>query len=110
YRVAAHLAVLGWFLREFTILQDGQAYVTVAWGIYALVVLFLGFRLGSSRVRTLGMVTIFIVVGKLFLVDLTQINTLLRILLFIGFGALFLVVGYLLQTRWMPESPGGRDE
>ncbi|MFH5832247.1 DUF2339 domain-containing protein [Halalkalibaculum sp. DA384] len=100
YRLAAHLALLGWFMKELSILQNGQAFVSVAWGIYALLILFLGFRQESNRIRFAGMATIFLVVGKLFLVDLSQISTLLRILLFIGFGVVFLVVSYLLHKRW----------
>ncbi|MDR8393664.1 DUF2339 domain-containing protein [Aliifodinibius sp. S!AR15-10] len=100
YRLAAHIGLLGWFLNELLILQDGQAYVTIAWGIYALLILFLGFYRNSSRIRFLGMLTILLVVGKLFLVDLSQISTLLRILLFIGFGVVFLVVSYLLHQKW----------
>ncbi|MDZ7691599.1 MAG: DUF2339 domain-containing protein [Balneolaceae bacterium] len=107
YRLTAHIALLGWFLKELSTLQDGQAYVTVAWGIYALAVLYVGFRESNIRIRLLGMATIFLVVGKLFLVDLTQINTLLRILLFIGFGAIFLLVSYFLHKNWgePPNSP-----
>lgn len=99
YRLAAHVGVLGWFMKELSIVQDGQAFVTIAWGLYALFILFLGFRQQSTRVRFAGMITIFIVVGKLFLVDLSQINTLLRILLFIGFGVVFLLASYLLHKR-----------
>jgi hypothetical protein len=69
-------------------------------GYVPLLVLFLGFYRNSSRIRFLGMLTILLVVGKLFLVDLSQISTLLRILLFIGFGVVFLVVRYLLHQKW----------
>ncbi len=100
YGLVAHLALLGWFMKELTVLQDGQAYVTVAWGIYGLLILFAGFFRSSNTIRFLGMATIFVVVGKLFLVDLTQISTLLRILLFIGLGGVFLAVSYFLQKRW----------
>lgn len=100
YRLMAHIGLLAWFLKELSVLEDGQAYVTIAWGIYALIVLFTGFWKDLVRLRFIGMATIFVVVGKLFLVDLSQIQTILRILLFIGFGTLFLAAGYFLQTRW----------
>lgn len=100
YRGAAHVGMLAWFLQELVILDNGQAFVTVSWGVYALLILFVGFWKNIVPLRFIGMATIFLVVAKLFLVDLTQIQTLLRILLFIGFGALFLAVGYYFQTRW----------
>lgn len=100
YRAGAHIALLGWFMKELAVLEEGQAYVTVAWGVYALAVLFIGFWRDLGRLRFLGMATIFLVVAKLFLIDLNQLQTMLRILLFIGFGALFLGAGYFLQTRW----------
>jgi len=100
YRLAAHVALLGWLLKELLILQEGQALVTVAWGVYALAVLFIGFWRDVGRLRFIGMGTIFLVVAKLFLIDLAQLETLLRILLFIGFGVAFLAAGYYLQLRW----------
>lgn len=100
YRLSAHIAFLGWLFKELSVLEDGQAFVTVAWGIYALAVLFIGFWRNIGRLRFIGMATVFLVVAKLFLVDLTQLQTILRILLFIGFGVVFLAAGYLLQQHW----------
>jgi uncharacterized membrane protein len=48
------------------------------------------------------MATLFLVVGKLFLVDLAGVEAVWRILLFLGFGGLFLVLGYYLQHLWRP--------
>jgi len=50
--------------------------------------------------RLVGRATIFVVVGKLFLVDLSQLQAIWRILLFMGFGAVFLLLGYYGQSRW----------
>lgn len=100
YRLAAHICLLAWFVKELSYLENGQAFVTIAWGIYALVILFIGLGRNVTGFRLLGMATIFLVTGKLFLVDLSQIQTVVRILLFLGFGTLFLLVGYYLQNRW----------
>lgn len=104
YRVLAHLFMLGWLLNELSVLDNGQAWVTVAWGGYAVILLLISFRSDIKRLRVIGMGTILLVVGKLFLIDLSQIDTLLRILLFIGFGAVLLALSYLFQRTLQSQS------
>jgi uncharacterized membrane protein len=103
YRVAAHAAVLAWLWRELSVLPGGEAYVTIAWGLYAVGLLVVGLRLDLSSPVRGGMVTLFIVVGKLFLVDLAEVEALWRVLLFLGFGVLFLSLSYYLQALWRPS-------
>ena len=100
YRLVAHLALLGWFLYEFSSLENGQAFVSVAWGFYAIGILILGFMKDLNWLRIAGMGTIFLVVGKLFLVDLSKLEAIWRILLFIGFGTVFLMIGYYVQQKF----------
>lgn len=110
YRVAAHAALLAWLWQELSSLPNGAAYTTIAWGLYAAGLLVAGLRLdGPSLMRT-GMATLFLVVGKLFLVDLAGVEAVWRILLFLGFGGLFLVLSYYLQHLWRPKAgaAGGR--
>src|SRR5918997_3463264 len=102
YRVAAHAAVLAWLWRELSSLQGGEAYVTVAWGVYAVGLLIAGLRLDRSAAVRGGMATLFLVAGKLFLVDLAEVEALWRVLLFVGFGVLFLSLSYYLQALWRP--------
>jgi len=103
YRLIAHLALLGWFFAEFRPLDNGQAFISASWGVYALTILVLGYLRNLKWLRLAGMGTIFLVVGKLFLVDLSQLEALWRILLFIGFGALLLVIGYVIQQKFNIE-------
>lgn len=106
YRLMAHLGLLGWFLSELTILENGQAYVSVCWGIYAISLLIYGLTKEKEDLRLAAMGTIFLVVGKLFLIDLSQLQAIWRILLFIGFGALFLLLSYYVQNTFLKdESP-----
>lgn len=100
YRVVAHLALLGWFLRELSVLTNGQAYVTIAWGVYALALLVSGLRLNLDLLRNVGLGTLFLVVGKLFLVDLASLEAIWRILLFLCFGGVFLVISYYFRALW----------
>lgn len=103
YRLAAHLGLLGWFLSELSTLENGQAFVSVCWGMYAIALLIYGLTTENDDIRMAGMGTIFLVVGKLFLVDLSQLQAIWRILLFIGFGALFLLISYYVQRRFLNE-------
>ena len=103
YRIAAHAAVLAWLWRELSALPGGEAYVTIAWGLYAVGLLVAGLRLDRSAFVRGGMATLFLVAGKLFLVDLAEVEALWRVLLFLGFGALFLSLSYYLQALWRPS-------
>ncbi|MGB3635413.1 MAG: DUF2339 domain-containing protein [Rubrobacteraceae bacterium] len=100
YRIVAHVAVLAWLWRELGAFPDGAAYVTVSWGVYAAGLLVLGLRRSSNGLVRVGIITLFLVVGKLFLVDLAWVGAIWRILLFLGFGGLFLVLSYYLQALW----------
>jgi uncharacterized membrane protein len=98
YRLVTHIGVLIWMAKELSMLENSQMITSIAWGIYAVIILIAGFWYKQSKLRTVGLITILIVVGKLFFVDLSQTSALLRIPLFMGFGALLLLVGYYLQT------------
>jgi len=104
YRLVAHIGVLGWLTNELTPLEYGQMVTSVAWGIYAVSILISGFWLKQPKLRGVGIVTILVVVAKLFFVDLSQTSPLLRIPLFMGFGALLLLIGYFLQKHWSDDS------
>lgn len=103
YRMLGHVAVLGIILRELSSLPNGDAYVTIAWGAYAAALLILGLRLDRDGLARLGLATLLLTAGKLFLVDLASVEAVWRILLFLGFGTLFLTLGYYLQALWRPR-------
>lgn len=100
YRLAAHAGLLGWLLKELSAVDGGQGYVTIAWGLYAIILLILGLRHDLNQLVMTAMGTLFLVVGKLFVVDLAEVETIWRILLFIGFGGIFLMLSYYYQHLW----------
>jgi uncharacterized membrane protein len=108
YRVAAHVALLAWLWQELSPLTNGAAYTTIAWGLYAAGLLVAGLRLDGASLMRAGMATLFLVVGKLFLVDLAGVEAVWRILLFLGFGGMFLVLSYYLPHLWKPNAGNGR--
>lgn len=106
YRIAGHAALLALLWRELSVLPGGDAWVTVAWGLYAVGLLVAGLRLNYASIVRGGMATLFLVVGKLFLVDLAEVEAIWRVLLFLGFGGLFLALSYYLRSLWRPSSEG----
>ncbi len=108
YRLVVHAAVLTWLWRELAAFPDGAAYVTVSWSVYAAGLLVLGLRRATPGLVRLGIFTLFLVVGKLFLVDLVWVDAVWRILLFLGAGGLFLTLSYYLQALWKTETGSHR--
>jgi uncharacterized membrane protein len=103
YRIAGHAALLALLWRELSVLPGGDAWVTVAWGLYAVGLLVAGLRLDYASIVRGGMATLFLVVGKLFLVDLAEVEAIWRVILFLGFGGLFLALSYYLRSLWRPS-------
>lgn len=93
YRLGTHVALLTWIWQEFNQLS-GQGLVTLVWGIYAVILLSVALYFHHQRLRLVALATLFVLVGKLFLVDLVAVETVWRILLFAGFGGLFLFISY----------------
>ena len=93
YRLITHVALLTWFWQEFSLLS-GQGLVTIVWGIYAIILLSVALYFHHRLLRLVALGTLFVLVGKLFLVDLVVVETVWRILLFAGFGGLFLFISY----------------
>lgn len=96
YRLGAHVLLLGWLLRELSALPGGQAYASIAWGVYAVALLVAGLSLGRVDLRSLALATLLLLVAKLFLVDLATLEALWRVLLFLGLGGAFLLLSYFL--------------
>ena len=78
-----------------------QAALSLFWTALALVLMFSATRKGWRAVWMAGALLMGVVVGKLFLVDLSHIGGIERIVSFIGVGLLMLLVGYL-----APVPPG----
>lgn len=102
YRLVTHAGLLIWLWRELSTLPNGDGIVTVAWGLYGIAMLVIGLRKDIYRLRLVGLVTLLLVVGKLFLVDLARIETIWRILLFLSFGGVFLILSYYFKALWKP--------
>jgi len=106
-----HVGVLGWFWYELVQLPVGHAWVSLAWGAYGVALLVLGLRRRLAPLRTAAFVTLGMLVGKLFLVDLRAVDPFWRIVLFLGFGGLFLALAYYFRSLWgTPVDAGAADQ
>lgn len=110
YRGALLVGWLTWWASELTPTLNGQAYVSVAWGATAAVLLVGGAWTDrrASKIGGLGVLGCFI--AKLFLVDLAALPALWRIALFLGSGAAFLGISYLLPGLLTGASAGDGDD
>jgi len=108
YRIAAHVGVLAWLAYELSRLANGDAWVSVAWGIYGAILLVLGLRMDINRLRLTALGTLMLLVGKLFIVDLARLETIWRVLLFLGIGGAFLVLSFYFRSMW--KGDGGKQE
>lgn len=105
YRGGVLAGWLGWTAHELAPLPDGQAYVSLLWGLTAAALLVAGARSARRPPQLAGLAVLAAFVGKLFLVDLASLPPLWRIALFLGFGTAFLGVSYLLPGL-LPSPPG----
>lgn len=109
YRTVVHAAVLVLLWKELSPTINGDGLVSIAWGVYGITMLVVGLRKDIYRLRLVGMLTLLLTVGKLFIVDLARIETIWRILLFLGFGGIFLLLSYYFRALWKPPTHTGTD-
>lgn len=70
---------------------------SLAWGIYALVILVLGIRKNSKPTRAAALVVLLLTIGKVFLHDLWDLGSLYRVASIVGLAIALLAVSYLTQ-------------
>jgi uncharacterized membrane protein len=72
-----------------------QATLSILWTSAALTLMVLSRRRMERQLWIVGAALLTVVVGKLFLVDLSNTGTVARIVSFVGVGVLLLIIGYL---------------
>lgn len=98
--VVTHALFLAWILAELGAAPGGQAYVTVAWGLYATSLFVVGASRQADQLRLAGLLTLLVTIGKLLVFDLAALDAVWRILLFLGFGATLLLLSYYAPDLW----------
>lgn len=95
-----HIGILMLLYRELSTMPNYQGFVTSAWGAYAIILMIIGLRKDIVPVRIAALLTLFLVVAKLFLIDLNRIDAIWRVLLFLAFGGIFLLLSYYFRKLW----------
>ena len=89
--------------REAGTTSNAEWYAySVAWLIYAGVLLALGIRRMSSALRYASLALVMLTTGKLFVFDMSQLTGLFRVVSFLGLGLSLIGVGYLYQRFVFP--------
>ncbi len=94
-RTLHHWFGIGWSLHAIWRSTLAQSMLSILWTVIALAAMSVANRRASRSGWMAGAVLLAIVVGKLFLVDLSRIAGIERIVSFIGVGLLLLLIGYL---------------
>jgi uncharacterized membrane protein len=76
-----------------------QLSVSLTWGTYAMGLIAIGFRRGSTPLRYLALAIFGVTVAKMFAVDLLELSGIYRITGFIVLGIVLLVASFLYQKR-----------
>lgn len=110
YWVFGTIFALSWLGREASLASEPLAWVTLLWGMYALVLIVASVVRWNPWVRRTGLVLLVVVLAKMILVDLATVPTEWRVVLFLGFGLLLLGISYVLPRiapDWnkAPEDP-----
>jgi uncharacterized membrane protein len=73
----------------------GKYFLSVLWGIYALVLIMLGISKHQKHIRIIAIVLFSITLFKLFVYDTERLGTISKTVLFVSLGVLLLIVSYL---------------
>jgi uncharacterized membrane protein len=103
-RTAAHYLGLPYHIDPLFASQFIQAMLSLLWSISALLLMWHAARTASRRQWVVGAVLLGLVVGKLFLVDLSTVGGVARIVSFVGVGLLMVVIGYIAPFPTQQES------
>jgi uncharacterized membrane protein len=76
--------------------------------VLALATMLVATRKGARIVWLVGATLLAVVIGKLFLVDLSRVGTIERIVSFVVVGVLMLVVGYFSPLPPQPASDASK--
>lgn len=75
--------------------QSRFASISVIWAMFSIVLMILGFRKNSDRMRKIALGLLFLTTFKVFLFDIRNISTPYRILSFIVLGLILILISYL---------------
>ena len=82
---------------------DAEQYTySAVWLIFGVLLLIAGFRLQSQPARLASAAVVALTIGKVFLVDMSDLTGIFRALSFIGLGAVLVGIGWIYQRMLFP--------
>jgi uncharacterized membrane protein len=91
--------------RHFGLYETYRMYAQFSYSalfmVFGAVLLALGFSRNSAFLRWQALVLLALSIGKVFLVDVSELSQGYRILSFLGLGALLLGVSFVYQRDWL---------
>jgi len=97
---------LGWLASVLAGTPQAQVAISGVWAVAACGAIVVGLLTGRSEIRTVGLVTLGVVLVNLLTVDLAEVETLWRVGLFLVIGLGLLRLGYVLPAlaaRYVPD-------
>ena len=86
--------------------SDAELYTYSVVGLaYAGALLAAGFRFSSQALRYAGLAMLLVIVGKVFLVDMSALTGLFRVMSFLGLGLVLVGIGYFYQRFFIVPRP-----
>jgi uncharacterized membrane protein len=107
-RTLHHWAGVPWNMDALLRSTLVQTSVSIFWAVLALATMLVATRKGARIVWLVGATLLAVVIGKLFLVDLSRVGTIERIVSFVVVGVLMLVVGYFSPLPPQPASDASK--
>jgi uncharacterized membrane protein len=74
-----------------------QASFSIVWALYATLLVIAGFRRRYPQIRYLAIAVFTFTIGKVFMVDLSQMDAVYRVLSVVGLGVALLITSYFYQ-------------
>jgi uncharacterized membrane protein len=94
--VTAWVGALGWVASVLMNLSQGQAAISLTWAIMAALAIAAGVVVRAPSVRTAGLLTLTVVIGKLLTIDLSEVEVFWRVGVFFVVGSGLLRLAYML--------------
>jgi uncharacterized membrane protein len=86
---------------------DAEQYTySAVWLVFGVFLLMAGFRLQSQPARLASAAVVALTIGKVFLVDMSDLTGIFRALSFIGLGAVLVGIGWIYQRMLFPARRG----
>ncbi|MFH1722562.1 MAG: DUF2339 domain-containing protein [Candidatus Altiarchaeota archaeon] len=94
-RLESAYIIMGTILTTLLVgLEVSGKWISVAWSIFAVILLVVGFKVKYQLLRILGLLLLGITIVKVFVYDLASLKTIYRVMSFIVLGLILLVASF----------------